>query len=347
MAQMGFFDLSDRYASLDAKRDPLVEIDAIVPWEEFRPALEAVWRKPDTERTSRAGRKPLDAVLMFKTLVLGALYNLSDDQIEYQVRDRLSFMRFLGLGLEDRVPDAKTVWLYREGLVQAGLVEALFKQFDGYLARQGYIARGGQILDASIVAVPKNRNTREENKTIKSGEVPEDWADKPAKRSQKDTDARWIRKHGKSHYGYKNHVNVDRKHKLVRRYHVSDAAMHDSQAVDHLLMRGNTGSGVWADAACRSEETEAKLRARGLRSHIHRKGKRGKPLTAQAKGSNRTKSRERVRVEHVFGAQANDMGGTLVRTIGLARARAKIGLETLAYNMRRLTQLRRLNPNPA
>ena len=347
MAQKGFFDLSDRYASLDAKKDPLVEIDAAVPWEEFRPTLERVWRTPGAERKSRAGRKPMDAVLMFKTLVLSALYNLSDDQIEYQVRDRLSFMRFLSLGLEDRVPDAKTVWLYREGLVQAGLVEALFKQFDGYLARQGYIARGGQILDASIVAVPKNRNTREENKTIKSGEVPEDWADKPAKRSQKDTDARWTRKHGKSHYGYKNHVNVDRKHKLVRRYHVSDAALHDSQAVDHLLMRGNTGSGVWADAAYRSEETEAKLRARGLKSHIHRKGKRGKPLTAQAKGSNRTKSRERVRVEHVFGAQANDMGGTLVRTIGTARAKAKIGMKNIAYNMRRLVQLRRINPCPA
>ena len=347
MAQMGFFDLSDRYASLDAKRDPLVEIDAIVPWEEFRPALERVWRRPEEERKSRAGRKPMDAVLMFKTLVLSALYNLSDDQIEYQVRDRLSFMRFLGLGLEDRVPDAKTVWVYREGLAQAGLVEELFKQFDGYLDRQGYIARGGQILDASIVAVPRNHNTRDENKTIKSGEVPEDWTDKPAKRSQKDTDARWTKKHGKSHYGYKNHVNVDRKHKLVRRYHVTDAALHDSQAVDHLLMRGNTGAGVWADSAYRSEAMEAKLQDMRLKSHIHRKGKRGKPLTEQAKGSNRTKSKERVRVEHVFGAQTNDMGGTLVRTIGLARAKAKIGMKNLAYNMRRLTQLRRVNPSPA
>ena len=347
MAQMGFFDLSDRYASLDAKKDPLVAIDAVVPWEEFRPTLEGVWRKPDAERKSRAGRKPIDAIVMFKALVLSALYNLSDDQIEYQVRDRLSFMRFLGLGFEDRVPDAKTVWLYREALAQAGMVDALFRQFDGYLARQGYIARGGQILDASIVAVPKNRNTREENKVIKSGEVPEDWADKPAKRSQKDTDARWTRKHDKSHYGYKNHVNVDRKHKLVRCYHVSDAAMHDSRAVDHLLMRGNTGSGVWADAAYRSEETEAKLRARGLRSHIHRKGKRGKPLTEHAKGSNRTKSKVRVRVEHVFGAQTNDMGGTLVRTIGIARAKTKIGMKNIAYNMRRLCQLRRINPNPA
>ena len=347
MAQMGFFDLSDRYAILDAKRDPLVEIDAIVPWKEFRPTLEGVWRKPEAERKSRAGRKPMDAVVMFKTLVLGALYNLSDDQIEYQVRDRLSFMRFLGLGLEDRVPDAKTVWLYREGLAQAGMVEALFQQFDGYLARQGYIARGGQILDASIVPVPKNHNTRDENRAIKAGEEPEGWAEKPAKRSQKDVDARWTKKHGKSHYGYKNHVNVDRQHKLVRRYHVSDAALHDSQAVDHLLMRGNTGAGVWADPAYRSVEMEARLRACKLKSHIHRKGKRGKPLTEQGKGSNRTKSSVRARVEHVFGAQTNDMGGTLLRTIGLVRAKAKIGMKNLAYNMRRLVQLRRLNPCPA
>jgi transposase, IS5 family len=345
MPQMGFFDLSDHYASLDAKKDPLVEINAVVPWEEFRPALERVWRKPDEARKSRAGRKPIDAVLMFKTLVLSALYKLSDDQIEYQVRDRLSFMRFLGLGLGDRVPDAKTVWLYREALAQAGKVEELFALFDGHLARQGYIARGGQIVDASIVPVPRNHNTCKENAAIKAGDVPESWEDKPAKRSQTDVDARWTKKHGRSYYGYKNHVNVDRKHKLIRRYHVSDAAMHDSQAVDDLLTQGNTGSGVWADAAYRSEEMEAKLRARNLKSHIHRKGKRGRPLTEQATNSNRTKST--VRVEHIFGAQANDMGGVIVKTIGLVRAKAKLGMKTLAYNMRRLGQLRRLNPCPA
>ena len=142
-------------------------------------------------------------------------------------------------------------------------------------------------------------------------------------------------------------MNVDRKHKLIRRYHVNDAALHDSQAVDHLLMQGNTGAGVWADAAYRSEQMEAKLKARKLTSHIHRKGKRGKPLTEQAKGRNRTKSSVRVRVEHVFGAQANDMGGTLVRTIGLARAKARIGMKNLACNIRRLGQLRRINPCPA
>ena len=179
MAPMGFFDLSDRYASLDAKKDPLAEIDAVVPWAEFRTWLE------------RGGRKPMGAVVMFKTLVLSALYNLSDDQIAYQVRDR----------------------------------------------------------------------------------VPEDWADKP----------------GKSHCGYKTHVNVERPHKLIRRYHVSDAAVHDSQAVDQLLTRGSTESGVWADAAYRSAEI----------------------------------------------AQANNMGGTLVRTIGLVRAKARIGMKNLACSKRR------------
>lgn len=130
MAQMGIFDLSERYTSLDVKKDPLLEIDAIVSWYEFRPLRTAIWRKPRQAKKSSAGRKPMDVVVMFKALVLSALYNLSDDQIEFQIRDRLSLMRFLGLGLEDRVPDAKTIWLYREGLVKAGKVEELFSQFD-------------------------------------------------------------------------------------------------------------------------------------------------------------------------------------------------------------------------
>ena len=123
MGQMGFFDLSNRYTELDAKNDPLAKIDEVVPWEDFRGCLDAVWRRSDKARKSRAGRKPWDAVVMFKTIILSALYNLSDDQVEHQIRDRLSFMRFLGLGLEDRVPDAKTVWLYREQLTQAGVIE--------------------------------------------------------------------------------------------------------------------------------------------------------------------------------------------------------------------------------
>ena len=342
MGQMGFFDISERYAGLDAKNDTLARIDEVVAWEDFRPRLEAAWRRRRQERKSPAGRKPWDAVAMFKAIVLCELYKLSDDQVEYQLRDRLSFMRFLGLGLEDRVPDAKTVWLYREQLARAGVIEALFEDFDGHLETQGYLAMGGQIIDASIVAVPKQRNRRDENARIKAGEMPQGWEDKPAKRSQKDTDARWTKKHGKSHYGYKNHVAVDRRHKLVRRYRVTDAAVHDSQVLDEVLDPHNTASDVWADSAYRSAEIEAKLKQKGLRSRVHRKGRCNKPLSEREKRGNKTRSKVRARVEHVFGAQSNDMGGTLVRGIGLVRARARIGLKNLAYNMRRLVQLERL-----
>ena len=138
-------------------------------------------------------------------------------------------------------------------------------------------------------------------------------------------------KHGAAQYGTRNPLNLDRKHKLIRRYHVTDAAVHDSQVVDELLTRGNTGSGVWADTACRSAGIKAVVRARKLTRHIHCKGQRAKPLTGQARKINRPKSTVRVRVAPIFGAQANEMGGVLVRTIGLVRAiglvwaKAKIG----------------------
>src|SRR4051812_12616808 len=293
MGQPGFFDLGERYRGLDAKKDPLVVLNAVVPWEDFRAQLSAVWRKPDEERKTAAGRKPWDGIVIFKTLVLQALYNLSDDQIEYQIRDRLSFMRFLGLSLEDRVPDATTVWLYREKLAQAGLVEALFDAFDAHLKSRGYLAMGGQIVDASIVSAPVQRNSREENKAIKDGDPPVGW--KPNKRAQKDVDARWTKKHGKSYFGYKNHVNIDRKHKLMRRYTVTDAAVHDSQTLEALLDPHNTASDVWADTAYRPKEGEEKLAEKGLRSRIHRRASRGKPLSQRAQEASRTRSKVRAR----------------------------------------------------
>lgn len=341
MGQMGFFDLGDRYAGLDKFGDSLVLLKKTIPWENFRPELKALWRRPDEERKSRAGRKPWDEILMFRVLALQQLYNLSDDQIEYQIRDRLSFMRFLDLGIEDPVPDAKTVWLYREKLAKAGLIKTLFDKFDAYLRDNGYLAMGGQIVDASIVPVPRQRNTREENERIKAGEMPEDWDGKPHKKRQKDVDARWTKKHGKTHYGYKNHVNIDRRHKFVRDYEVTDASVHDSQALDELIDAGNTSSQLWGDSAYRSQETERSLGEKGYRSHIHHKGNRGKPLNERQRKANKTRSKIRVRVEHVFGFQERSMGGKLIRTISMVRAKAKIGMMNLVYNMSRLVQFER------
>jgi transposase, IS5 family len=356
MGRLGFFDLSRRYEGLDKKRDPLATLAAVIPWETFRPTLlQALTayelRTPAQERRSRAGRKPWDEVLVFKALVVQALYNLSDEQTEYQLRDRLSFMRFLGLGLEDDVPDATTLWLYREALAPAGAVEVLFAAFEVHLRDQGFLAMGGQIVDATIVAAPRQRNRRDDTATIKQGGTPPDWDNHhwdnhPAKRRQKDTDVRWTRKHGRTYYGDKNQVGVDARHKLVRRSTVTDAARPDSGELDAVLDPSNTCSDVWADSADRSAAIAAGLAERGNRSRIHRRAARNRPRSAREMQGNATRSRARSRVEHVFGHQVTAMGGKLVRTIGIARARMKIGMQNLGYNMRRFRYLRGMAAAP-
>jgi len=331
--------MHERSAKLTEMGDPLAGLNEQIDWEAFRPSLNRVHEKV---RKSRAGAKPIDVVLMFKILVLQQLHNLSDDRIEYQIRDRLSFMRFLGLQMESRVPDAKTVWLFRERLKERKLVEVLFARFHEQLAKRGYVARAGQMIDAPFVEVPRQRNSREENAGIKAGAPPEAWKQTPAKERQKDVDARWTKKNHETHYGYKNHINADEANKLVQSYAVSDAAVHDSQVFEELLDQSQDAHGnkraVYADSAYRSQEREEKLAVDGFKSQIHEKGARNHPLTEEQKTANRVKSKTRVRVEHVFGAQ-HAMGGHLVRTMGLARAKVKIGMMNLVYNMKRLGQL--------
>src|SRR5579864_383194 len=268
MGQFGFFDADRRLAAISAKGDPLEMIARVVPFESFRAEIETAVLTPANEKKSTAGRKPIDVMVMFRMLVLQSLYNLSDEQVEYQVRDRLLFTRFLGLGIEDGIPDGTTLWLFRETLTKAGLIEKLFERFGQHLEAKGYIARGGQMVDATIVPVPKQRNSRDENDDVRAGKTPEAWEKNPAKNRQKDKDARWTKKHGKNFYGYKNHVNVDAKHKLIRQYDVTDASVHDSQKFDGLLNHANTSADVYADSAYRSAETEAKLSLRGLHSRI-------------------------------------------------------------------------------
>jgi IS5 family transposase len=155
MSQMGFFNADKRLSMLSVKGDPLVSICALVPWEMFHGDIEAVVLTADEARKSNAGRKSIDALVLFRMLVLQSLYNLSDEQIEYQVRDRLSFTRFLGLGFENRIPDGTTLWLFREKLAMAGLIDKLFERFGQHLEASGYIARGGHMIDATIVPVPR------------------------------------------------------------------------------------------------------------------------------------------------------------------------------------------------
>ncbi|MGH8399262.1 MAG: IS5 family transposase [Gammaproteobacteria bacterium] len=339
MLQSGFFDLQNRYQKLSELGDPLEVMNGVVDWERFRPVLKKALKK---SRKNTAGRRPYDSVLMFKVLVLQSLYNLSDDQTEYQIRDRFSFLRFLKLTPEAVIPDAKTVWLFRESLKEAKVMDQLFTGFEGYLTGLGYKAQKGTVVDARIVSVPKQRNSREENQTLKDGLIPADWVKQPAKLAQKDTQARWTRKHGKHFYGYKNHLAIDVKHKLVRGYTVTPASTHDSQEFETLLKAPNTRKAIWADGAYQSEAHAELLKSRGIQNHLHERPWKDQALTPVQRRRNKRRSRIRARVEHVFGHQVTSMRQTIVRTIGQARAEIKIGLANLAYNMSRLGQLERL-----
>jgi IS5 family transposase len=350
--QSGFFDLEEQLATLSAKGDGLERLSAVVDFELFRPELERAVPRADR---SQGGRRPFDHVLMFKVLVLQTQNNLSDERTEFYLRDRLTWMRFLGLGLGDPVPDANTIWTFREALTRAGAIERLFAFFDQQLRAAGYLAMSGQLVDASIVAAPKQRNTKAEKQAIQEGRIPEGWQDQPAKPRQKDRDARWTVKHTKAKpredgrpqvdlaiplFGYQNHVSADRRHRLIRGWQVTDAAAHAGSRLEDLLDPTNTAAEVWADSAYRSKKNEELLRGRLLVSRIHRKKPAERPMPARTTRANARKSAVRAQVEHVFAEQKARMG-LFVRTIGLARATTKIGLANLVHNMRRLLWLQR------
>jgi len=337
MHQHGLFDIQMRHEKIKQYATMLDQLNSIINWEDFRATLEIIRNK---ERKSNAGRKPLDVILMFKILILQSLYNLSDAQMEFQITDRFSFMAFLELQLNDDIPDEKTIWLFRDELTKADLIKPLFDQFETILSTNGFTAKKGQIVDATIVSAPKQRNSRKENKQIKEGNPPEEWNEKPNKKRQKDVDARWTKKRNVNYFGYKNHVNVDAKHKFIRRFEVTSASVHDSQVLEDLLDENNSDKKVYADSAYSGAKISNLLKTKELQNQINEKSYRNRPLSDHQQASNRKKSKIRCRVEHVFGIQSQRAGSLLLRGIGIVRARTKIGLRNLAYNLSRYVMLK-------
>jgi len=205
----GLFDRQFNQEHLYNMGNPLEAISKVIDFEMFRPALES--KLLNTDKKNNAGAKPFDVVMMFKIMILQRYYGLGDKQVEYQIVDRTSFKKFLGLETGDKVPDEKTVWSFRERVTQTGLVEDLFAQFVNYLEEKELIFNEGQLVDASFTVAPKQSNTREENQKIKKGEGDDLWNDNPHKKSHKDIDARWTKKNNETFYGYKNHAKVDKK----------------------------------------------------------------------------------------------------------------------------------------
>lgn len=338
MKDRGLFDEEERLKVLSKLGDNLETLNKKINWELFRPILKKALQK---ESKGLGGRPAYDYVMMFKIVILQRLYNISDEQTEYQINDRLSFMRFLGLELKDKVPDAKTIWLFKERLIEAKVSEKLFEKFGKELAKQNLIGKEGTIIDATIVEAPIQHNSKEENEQIKQGQIPEQWQEEKhkAKLRQKDCDARWTKKHNRSYFGYKDHVKTDIKSKFILKATVTAAHVHDSKEVGHLTKKGD--GILYGDSAYSGEGIEKILEKKEIEGRICERGYRNKPLTEEQQENNKKKSKIRARVEHIFGFMTNSMKGIYVRTIGLARATFSIIMMNLTYNLCRYCVLKK------
>ncbi len=331
MLSISIFDESKRLEKISALGDNLEKLNKVIDWEIFRERINKVFYRED----KGTGRPPYDYILMFKILVLQRLFNLSDDQTEYQINDRISFMRFLDLDISSKIPDAKTIWHFKDELVKAGVIKELFDIFQKELEKKNIITHTGSIVDATFIEAPRQRNDRDENKAIKNGEIPKNWVDENNvnKMRQKDVDARWTIKGNINHYGYKDHIKVDATSKLILNYEVTSANVHDSQKLNDLL--DDNDKIIYADSAYVGIE----LKNKNLENKILEKGYRNKSLTIEQQINNYEKSKTRCRVEHIFGFITKTMYGKIIRSIGIKRAEFNIGLTNMIYNMFRCNYL--------
>jgi len=326
--QRGLFEIEECYDRLDKKGDPLLKLNGFVDWS----GLKEIVKPIHFESTKVGGRPGIEPIVIVKCLILQSLYNLSDEACEYQINDRISFKRFVGLAICEKAPDEKTLWLYRER-IKYGLYKQIFDWFSEEIAKAGYVAKEGQIIDAAFV--PTHKPTGKHKKQLEEG-IPLT----SGQARQIDEEARFTKKGSKTYHGYKNHIQIDNKHKLIRKQSTTAASVHDSQEFANLVdAKGNADPGVWADSAYRGEKIEQMISDKKLTSHVHERAYRNKPLSHAKKDSNKVKSRIRARVEHVFGHMSTSMNGLVMHVIGLARMRVKVVLKNLAYNMQRFVFL--------
>ena len=334
MIKTSLFADQEREAKLNKLGDALRVMEQHVDFAALADEVDRAAPRPSRER---GGRPPFPTEMMVRILLIQQMFNLSDEQMEFQLLDRLSFQRFVGLRASSQIPDRTTVWTFKERLIKAGASESIFDAVNQQLSRHGYIARGGQMIDASIVQAPRQSMSKEEKELVGEGAMPIKWS--PAKRRQKDMDARWTKKHGKSYYGYKVSANADNRYKLVRKIIVSTASEHDTLHFEGVLDPTNTNRDILADKGYVDGEREARLNQQGWRMRIQRKGSKDKPISETQKRRNTRIAKTRARVEHVFAGLAQ-LGGKSLRSIGLARATLQLNWKVAAYNLRRLVHLK-------
>jgi IS5 family transposase len=335
--QYSFFDEKNRLEKISKLGDPLEQLSRIVNWKIFTPVLDKAIPR---EKRGKGGRPPFANLLMFKILIIKRLYNLSHGQTEYQINDRISFMRFLGLDFGDRIPDEKTIWLYEDMLSKSEVGKELFDLFFAAIAEKGYVTRSGAIVDASFIEAPKRKNTKEQREAVKKGEIPKEWADEDhlQKLKQRDTDATWTKKGNEAHFGYKDNVKVDLDSKLITDFKVTTASTNDAEGAEGLFDRNDKVA--YGDAAYPGLELPE-----GVENQFCEKAQRGKPMAEEQKAKNHQKAKKRCRVEHVFSGMVQMCGGTTIRCKNGERAAFNISLLNLVYNMRRAVSLQNPTDN--
>lgn len=326
----GLFDEQQLIARVKAMNSTLTRLKTCIDWEAFRPSLDGIFPVSDP---SKGGQPAYDRVMMFKVLVIKKLYGLSHDQTEFQILDRFSFREFLGLELQHKVPDAKTIWLFEDNLQEGRALEALFENFTGRLRDAQLIVNEGKIMDASIVHAPVQHIRSKENDQLDKGRKPRGW--NKHKVRQKDTEATWTKKHDKSYFGYKNHTKVDTGSKLIETYVATTASEADGNMAAALLSQSDRGQRMDADKGYDWKEVRDELAKLEMEDQIMEKARRGKPLGRTQKRANKARSRIRARVEHVYGHITKRFNGHHLRSIGLSRAKHQIGLTNLVHNMLR------------
>lgn len=336
MKQLDLYAILDKLERLKNLKSPLDDFNKFINWEIYRKSLSSMY----SYFKGKGGRPPYDPVLMFKIVFLQKLYNLSDDEMEYQLLDRISFQKFVGLELGDSIPDSKTIWFFRERLKEYDMSENLFNELFKWIEEQGKLVKNGSSIDGSLVDAPKQRNTREENKQIKEGQIPAEWFNFPHKLAQKDVDADWKLKNGISTFGYGNHITMDNASKLITGFLVTKASVHDSKAAIELLKLLDPNQNLYADSAYHSEEIRLIMLQKNIEGKIIIKKKKGKELRKIDKDKNKRISKIRARVEHVF-ADIHSFHGDMLRTIGMERAKVQISLANIVYNIRRFCYLSR------
>lgn len=326
--------LRQRRAKLEGYVQTLAAMDALIDFSAMASAVDTACPRPDRRK---GGRPPYATEVLVRMVFLQGLYNLSDEQCEHQVLDRLSFQRFCRLDGALNIPDARTLWAFRQRLAEGGLgAKAIFETLSQQLQRHGYIPRGGQIVDASIVQAPITQANAQEREALNKGEDPAGWSEK--RLAHTDQDARWTIKHGKSYYGYKLHGNVDARYKLIRQLKITPANADDGQQLPDVLQAANTRDRLLADRGYDSQANRQVLRRHGIADGIARRAKPGQTAKIRLRQRNQTINRTRARVEHVFAA-LQQQGGKCVRAMTLARNALAITLQCAAYNARRLVWL--------